>query len=239
MRSVASPSHSSSVGPQRCQASAASSHCWRVVVLYRAGSKPIGSSSFGTSSNGWAPDRRPIAEGFAWHFARRQRPRREATMSTMSGRSGAGDLVGRAPLLNRLGSLVGRARSGRRVTVLVTGEAGVGKTSLLRAVVATAAGEGARIGWGTCLDLAGAPGYWPWTQAIDGLVRSIGTDRARRSAGDDASLLATIVPALGEASPGPRRTDRPCPAPALRCHHPVARHAGVRTGSGCRDHRPC
>ena len=39
MRSVASPSHVSSVGPQLCHASAASSHCWRVVVLYWTGSK--------------------------------------------------------------------------------------------------------------------------------------------------------------------------------------------------------
>ena len=33
MRAVASPSQSSIVGPQRCHASAASCHCWRVVRL--------------------------------------------------------------------------------------------------------------------------------------------------------------------------------------------------------------
>lgn len=90
---------------------------------------------------------------------------------------------------------------------MVTGEAGVGKTSLLRAAVAAAAEQGAHIGWGTCLDVEGAPGYWPWTQALDGLVRAIGTDEARRLAGDDAPLLATIVPSLGDASPG-ELTDR-------------------------------
>jgi hypothetical protein len=112
----------------------------------------------------------------------------------------AASLVGRDQLLNGLGALVGRALDGRRVTVMVTGEGGVGKTSLLRAVVAVADGQGARIGWGTCLDVDGAPGYWPWTQALDGLVRAIGTDQARRLAGDDAPLLAGIVPALGDAS---------------------------------------
>ncbi|HVW31039.1 MAG TPA: adenylate/guanylate cyclase domain-containing protein, partial [Acidimicrobiia bacterium] len=80
----------------------------------------------------------------------------------------AGSLIGRDQLLGRLGVLVGRALAGQRVTVMVTGEAGVGKTSLLRAAAAVAAGPGARIGWGTCLDVAGAPGYWPWTQALDG-----------------------------------------------------------------------
>src|SRR5690348_1415988 len=38
IRSVAAPSHSSSVGPHRCHGSAASCHCSRVVSLYRAGS---------------------------------------------------------------------------------------------------------------------------------------------------------------------------------------------------------
>ncbi len=114
----------------------------------------------------------------------------------------AASLVGRARLLDRLGVLVGRALDGQRVTVMVTGEAGMGKTSLVRAVAATAGTPGARVGWGSCIDVEGAPGYWPWTQALDGLVRAIGVDEARRLAGDDASLLATIVPALGDASHG-------------------------------------
>jgi hypothetical protein len=125
----------------------------------------------------------------------------------VSGRSPAEDLVGRDQLLNRLAGLVGRAVGGQRVTVMVTGEAGVGKTSLVRAVVATVAGQGTPIGWGTCLDVDGAPGYWPWTQALDGLVRAIGTDQARRLAGDDAPLLASMVPSLGDAVPG-ELTDR-------------------------------
>src|SRR5579883_1605913 len=41
MRSVASPNHASSCGPQRCQASAASCHCRRVVSLYAAGSNVV------------------------------------------------------------------------------------------------------------------------------------------------------------------------------------------------------
>lgn len=104
----------------------------------------------------------------------------------MSESTGAPSLVGRGELLNQLGVLVRRALAGQRVMVTVTGEAGVGKTSLLRAVAAVAGGPGARIAWGTCLDVEGAPGYWPWTQALDGLVRTIGTDEARRLAGDDA-----------------------------------------------------
>src|SRR6266511_387962 len=41
MISVAGPSHCASVGPQRCQASAATCHCSRVVSLYLTGSNAV------------------------------------------------------------------------------------------------------------------------------------------------------------------------------------------------------
>src|SRR5581483_10623120 len=213
MRSVAGPSQPSSVGPQRCQASAASSHCCRVVVLYWTGSKPIGSSWSRKKVFEPMGARSPADRG-RFDLALRQTTTagREATMGAVSESSGVGSgmaasLVGREQLLNRPGGLVGLPLAGERVTVMVTGEGGVGKTSLLRAAVAVAGGRGVRIGWGTCLDVTGAPGYWPWTQALDGLVRGIGTDQARRLSGDDAPLLATIVPALGAPAPG-ELTDR-------------------------------
>ena len=119
----------------------------------------------------------------------------------MSGRSAIDDLVGRQQVLARIGDLLARALNGQRVTVLVSGEAGIGKTSLLRAVVAKATEQGARTSWGTSVDAEGAPGHWPWTQVLNGLVRGIGAEEARRLADDDAPLLATIVPSLGQASP--------------------------------------
>jgi hypothetical protein len=88
------------------------------------------------------------------------------------------------------------------VTVLVSGEAGVGKTSLVQAVTAAAADQGAQTSWGTCVDVDGAPGHWPWAQVLSRLVRAIGADQARQLAGDDAAVLATLVPSLGDASHG-------------------------------------
>ncbi|MGH3786013.1 MAG: ATP-binding protein [Pseudonocardiaceae bacterium] len=110
------------------------------------------------------------------------------------------DLVGRDQLLGRLAALIDRSQAGERVTVLVAGQAGIGKTSLVRAAAAAAGEQGARIGWGTCIDVARAPGYWPWTQLLNGLVRALGADRARQMAGDDAPLLAAIAPSFGDAS---------------------------------------
>jgi tetratricopeptide (TPR) repeat protein len=114
----------------------------------------------------------------------------------------AADLLGRAALLDRLRASLGRAWAGDSASVLVSGEAGIGKTSLIRAAVAPAVDEGALLGWGTCTDTAGAPGYWPWTQALGGLVRALGVAHARELAGEDVALLASIVPSLGDASYG-------------------------------------
>jgi hypothetical protein len=124
----------------------------------------------------------------------------------MPGRSAA-DIVGRDQQLGRLDELVGRALDGERVTILVSGEAGIGKTTLVRAVTARAVERGARSCWGAGVDLDGAPGHWPWTQALTGLVRTIGVDRARELAGDDAQLLAAVVPAFGAPAAG-EATDR-------------------------------
>lgn len=125
----------------------------------------------------------------------------------MPWRSHLEDLVGREQLLDRLDDLLRRALDGQRVTVLVSGEAGMGKTTLVEAVTAAAADHGAQTSWGTCIDVDGAPGHWPWIQVLGRLVRSIGTDHARQLAGDDAALLATLVPSLGDASHG-EATDR-------------------------------
>jgi hypothetical protein len=125
----------------------------------------------------------------------------------MPGRTPAEELVGREELLGRLVDLVGRALDGQRITVLVSGESGIGKTSLVRAVADHATEKGARSSWGSCLDVSGAPGHWPWSQILTGLVRAIGPDQARMVAGDDAPLLASIVPAL-DAVPSAEATDR-------------------------------
>ena len=114
----------------------------------------------------------------------------------------APDLVGRDALLDALRASLERAAAGASASVLVAGEAGIGKTSLIRAAVAPAVTDGARLGWGTCVDTAGAPGFWPWTKALGGLVRAVGVARARKLVGEDVGLLATIAPVLGEASHG-------------------------------------
>ena len=85
-------------------------------------------------------------------------------------------------------------RPGRAGLVLVTGEAGIGKTALLTRFATEVAGRGATVVWGTCWDGDQAPAWWPWTQALRALLelRDGLADAVRPE-------LAAIVPELGPA----------------------------------------
>ena len=122
--------------------------------------------------------------------------------------SGLG-VVGRAEPLERLGVVVTESGAGRTSAVLVSGEAGIGKTSLISAALELAATDALLIGWGTCWHGEGAPGFWPWMQAFDGLVDVVGIDAAIESAGSDRDILSLLVRDLGPSAITSEDPDRP------------------------------
>ena len=109
---------------------------------------------------------------------------------------GAG-LLGREGPLGRLRDLLARADAGTRSVGLVSGVAGIGKSSLVRAAVS----DVDVLGWGTCVEAAASPGYWPWTRALDGIAAAIGAAAITATAADDIPLLALIGRSFGPASP--------------------------------------
>lgn len=109
----------------------------------------------------------------------------------------ATELVGRDQQLARLDARLSSLQQGSRPTILIAGEAGIGKTSLIRAALDAREVGDARVAWGTCIDADGAPGFWPWTQAFEGLVRAVGVDAVRHAAGDDVGRLGSLVPTFG------------------------------------------
>jgi DNA-binding winged helix-turn-helix (wHTH) protein/tetratricopeptide (TPR) repeat protein len=80
-------------------------------------------------------------------------------------------LVGREPELARLHDALERARGGERQTVFVSGEAGIGKTSLVRTFVSRAeAMSGVEIVWGQSVEHYGASE--PYLPVLEALMRA-------------------------------------------------------------------
>ena len=80
--------------------------------------------------------------------------------------------VGRDSVLGQLGRVVDQALAGRGDLLLLAGEAGIGKTTLLSELSRYAQSRGVRVAWGWGWPGEGAPGYWPWVQVL----RSLGLD---------------------------------------------------------------
>lgn len=124
------------------------------------------------------------------------------------GRPGAATIIGRAEPQERLRQAATASAGGRRSAVLVSGEAGIGKTTLIRAAFDATDDQSTVVGWGTCWHGDGAPGFWPWMSAFDDLTRAIGRDAAIAAAGEDRDRLAALIRELGPAADGTDDPDR-------------------------------
>src|SRR3954447_22459377 len=98
-------------------------------------------------------------------------------------------VVGRERELGELRDLLDGAAGGRGSVCVITGEPGIGKTSLASAFADAVDGE-VTVVWGASWAAGTAPAYWPWRQALRALL-----DRRDREA-----LLAALGPAAGHAA---------------------------------------
>lgn len=83
-------------------------------------------------------------------------------------------IVGRDDLVAELVAAAAQARRGAGGVILLTGEAGIGKTSIAR-VVAERVRDDLEVSWGVCPEDQSAPPFWPWRPLID--VEPVGNDR--------------------------------------------------------------
>jgi tetratricopeptide (TPR) repeat protein len=121
-------------------------------------------------------------------------------------------LVGRDRELAELQGLLARAATGRGASCLITGEPGIGKTSLAT-MFAEDADDRALVLWGSCWPRGAAPAYWPWTQALRQLVQARSPQAVRDAIGPDEAQIARVVPELRAAgteaeAPGADETSR-------------------------------
>jgi ATP/maltotriose-dependent transcriptional regulator MalT len=109
-------------------------------------------------------------------------------------------LVGRSGQLSELRAVLAEAGRGQPATVLVGGEAGVGKSRLLAEFAARSRDGGARVLVGGCLEL-GADGlpFAPFTTVLRELVRDLGAARIADLLPSGATReLARLLPEFGE-----------------------------------------
>ena len=121
---------------------------------------------------------------------------------------------------------------GRRV-VLLGGEAGSGKSRLVREFAAEAAGDGALVLYGACDAVVRTP-YGPFVEALDQLARVIEPDELRAALGTAGGELTRLLPDL------PARVGELPAAGRGRSRHgaPPAAHRGDRPARGRQPARP-
>lgn len=110
----------------------------------------------------------------------------------------ASSVVGRESELGKLRASLSRAVSGVGGLVLITGEAGIGKTRLAEELVPLAGAAAAEVQRARGLEAAGTPAFWLWAQVLRGCAESWAPDRLRAALGGGASELARIAPELCE-----------------------------------------
>jgi tetratricopeptide (TPR) repeat protein len=92
-------------------------------------------------------------------------------------------LFGRDAVLAAASAVLGDAEEGAGQFLLVSGEAGIGKSSVLAALIEQAEDSGAVILRGFCWEGTGVPPYWPWSQVM----------RATGLSGADLGAAARLV----------------------------------------------
>ncbi len=115
----------------------------------------------------------------------------------MNARISSPVFVGRGDELQRLQAILADALEGNVGTVLVGGEAGVGKTRLLSEFRARALAAGLRVLDGGCVDLGdGARPYDPFVAALRPWLKSLAPDEFERIVGPARTAVLQLIPDL-------------------------------------------
>jgi DNA-binding CsgD family transcriptional regulator/tetratricopeptide (TPR) repeat protein len=118
-------------------------------------------------------------------------------------------LIGRTAELARVREAIEATLEGRPTPLLVSGEAGVGKTRLVEELAKLAAERGMLVLRGTCANVGdGGLPYGPIVEALRGLVAELDPDLVRRVVGQSGAELGMLVSSLGTGGPGDGSTQR-------------------------------
>ena len=109
--------------------------------------------------------------------------------------------VGREAEMATLRNRLGAALDGRGGLVLVGGEPGVGKTTLVRQLIREAEHRGALAVFGRCYESEGAVPYSPFVEMLEQALALMPPEIVRADLGEDAAEVARMVPELRRRFP--------------------------------------
>ncbi len=121
--------------------------------------------------------------------------RREHRAQPTVGRSMVGREHELGQLARRLDTLSSRRSGG---LVLIGGEAGIGKTTMLDAVEALAGDRGMNIHVGRSPSAGGAPAFWPWTQVLNSMAAGMDDAELARVTQGNARLVSHLSSSVAE-----------------------------------------
>lgn len=123
--------------------------------------------------------------------------------------------VDRAQELAALHAALRTGRQGRLAVTLLSGDAGMGKSTLLDAVSGDAQRSGMVVLRGAAFDAEGMPPYLPFLEALGGYARQTAPETLRAQVGEQAAVLAELLPEL-PARLGEMPASYPLPAEQAR-----------------------
>ena len=138
----------------------------------------------------------------------REEAGRPATTARPAGPGWSSSLVGRAAELTTLRAALTAAAGGRAATVVIVGEAGIGKTRLAEELVEQARALGATVLSARCYDAERSLFLQPFAELISRQLGLMSPAQIRRLLGDRAPVLARLVPEVAQLGPWPE-ADRP------------------------------
>jgi DNA-binding SARP family transcriptional activator len=103
-------------------------------------------------------------------------------------------VIGRDTEFEVLGRAARSAVSGRGRVVLVAGDPGIGKTTLLEEFAAATDAPSAY--WGHCYEAEVAPPFWPWRQILDALLEERGPEAFVDALGTRIEDIVQLLPQL-------------------------------------------
>lgn len=126
------------------------------------------------------------------------------------------------------------ALSGRGRLLLLTGDAGIGKTRTAEEIATYARERGAQVLWGRCVEEEGAPAFWPWVQVLRRAIRALDVDSLPVALGLSGPDIAAIVPELGQRLDDlPPAAGLESPQTRFRCFDSIAGFLGRLSRRTC------